>query len=298
MEHGGSRSGQAAAWEEIFSSAYVTSLRPAVSCISDRANGIRANRCRDGHSVVTGVPTDYRSGTIREWVADPDRDYGFGEGEAQRFAEEFARTLSIDPEDYLVAAYEDPLAYLLKERQLPVNVDPKDNKLDDPEERERLRRVFERGLGNPVGFVLPLQRGYGKNGPEWQTALWMLRARHLFLVPGDSPVGLPSSAAQPAVGTCRADSTDVGRGPDGAGRSVAGSRHVSGRLETTQVRPATSPTTPVVRTALTVEAREGRIWVFHAARQYHRRLHRVARRARRHGGPVEDADSRRRISAS
>src|SRR5207249_4026223 len=98
-----------------------------------------------------------------QWVADPDRDYGFGEVHALRFAEEFGRTLSIDP-DYLIAAYEDPFEYLLKERQLPLNVDPKDNKLDNPEDRERFRRVFERGLGKPVGFVLPLQRGDGKDG--------------------------------------------------------------------------------------------------------------------------------------
>src|SRR5215467_12632603 len=39
-------------------------------------------------------------------------------------------------------------------------------------------------------MVLPLQRGWGKNGPEWQTGLWMLRGQHLYLLPGDSPVGL------------------------------------------------------------------------------------------------------------
>jgi uncharacterized protein (DUF2126 family) len=39
-------------------------------------------------------------------------------------------------------------------------------------------------------MVLPLQRGVGKSGPEWQTGLWMLRGQHLFLLPGDSPVGL------------------------------------------------------------------------------------------------------------
>ena len=65
-----------------------------------------------------------------------------------------------------------------------------DNRLDDAQERERLRKVFERGLDTPTGFVLPLQRGAGLNGPEWQTGLWMLRGQHLFLIPGDSPVGL------------------------------------------------------------------------------------------------------------
>ncbi len=65
-----------------------------------------------------------------------------------------------------------------------------DNKLDDPLEREKLRQVFERGLGQPVGYVLPLKRAEGKSGPEWQSCLWTLRSEHLYLIPGDSPVGL------------------------------------------------------------------------------------------------------------
>ena len=100
-----------------------------------------------------------------------------------------AQRLGVDP-DYVCSAFEDPLYYLQRERQLPVNVDPVDNRLDDPEERERLRRVFERGLETPVGLVLPLKRSWGRNGPEWQTGLWMLRGQHIFLIPGDSPVGL------------------------------------------------------------------------------------------------------------
>jgi len=59
-----------------------------------------------------------------QWVADPDRNYGFGEREAQRFAEELARTLSIDP-DYLISAYEDPMAYLLKSGNSPSMSIPK-----------------------------------------------------------------------------------------------------------------------------------------------------------------------------
>ena len=42
----------------------------------------------------------------------------------------------------------------------------RDNKLDDPLEREKLRHVFERGLGQPVGYVLPLKRAEGKSGPR------------------------------------------------------------------------------------------------------------------------------------
>ena len=194
------------------------------------------------------------------WIADPDRDYGYCEADAQRFAETLAQQLSISA-DFLVTAYEDPLAYVLKERQLPINLDPKDNQLEDPEERARLRRVFERGIGKPAGFILPIQRGYGKNGPEWQTGLWMLRSRHLFLIPGDSPIGfripLQSLPWEPAEQVRRTWTVDPMAPSDPLPVPVRAQR----RLETI---PAPTPafTGNVVRTALAVEARDGRLWVF------------------------------------
>jgi uncharacterized protein (DUF2126 family)/transglutaminase-like putative cysteine protease len=195
-----------------------------------------------------------------QWIADPDRNYGFGAEHAERFAAEFARTLSVHP-DYVITAYEDPLAYVLKERDLPVNVDPKDNKLENPEERERLRRVYERGLNKPVGFVLPLQRGYGRNGPEWQTGLWMLRARHLFLVPGDSPVGfrLPLERLpwEPSGEVRKLWIVD----PMAPSKPLPVPSLRQLKLETTPA-PADMPAGSVVRTAVAVEARDGRLWVF------------------------------------
>ena len=195
-----------------------------------------------------------------QWVADPSRDYRFDAKTAQRFAEELSRTLAISP-DYVVTAYEDPLTFLDKERQLPVNVDPVNNKLDDPEERERLRRVFERGLGQPVGFVLPLHRGNGKNGPEWQTGLWMLRGRHLFLMPGDSPVGfrlpLDSLLWEPADRKSQVWMVDPMAPADPLPVSFVRQR----RLASTP-SAASPPAQSVVRTAVAVEARNGRLCVF------------------------------------
>jgi uncharacterized protein (DUF2126 family) len=207
------------------------------------------------------------------WIADPGRSYGYGADQAWYFAEALARRLTVGPE-YLVAAYEDPVSYLQKERQLPVNVNPIDNKLDDPEERERLRKVFERGLQNPVGFVLPLQRGPGKNGPEWQSGLWMLRARHLFLMPGDSPVGLrlpldslPWEPAEERQQIWTVDPMAPAAPLPVPQRQVRFEALTQREMETRRrawEAPAAAVASPgaTIRSALTVEPREGRLCVF------------------------------------
>ena len=204
-------------------------------------------------------------------LADLDRNYGFGEADAQSFAEALADRLAVGAA-HVIAAYEDPLAYIHKEGQLPVNVDPLDNQLEDAEERERMRRVFSRGLGNPTGFVLPLQRLWGKSGPEWQTGLWMLRAKHLFLIPGDSPVGfrlpLQSLPAGPMY-TVWMDDPLAPREPLPQPPVVTRQRQVQGapaprRRYTPPTLLSTDEPMPagLVRTAVTIEPRDGRICIF------------------------------------
>ncbi len=78
----------------------------------------------------------------------------------------------------------------MKEARLPINVDPRDPKLKDPEERARMARVFERGIEKPVGLVLPLQRQWWQSKPRWVSGPWPTRSERLFLLPGDSPIGL------------------------------------------------------------------------------------------------------------
>ena len=207
-----------------------------------------------------------------QWMGDPLKDYGYGSAEAQQFAEALTRRLALGV-DYVVAAYEDPLAYLIKERDLPVNVDPVNNQLDDPEERERMRRIFERGLGQPVGYVVPVQRGQGKNGPEWQSAMWMLRARHLFLVPGDSPVGLRlplDRLPKEPVDEKQKVWTEDPLAPfkplpvpqRGYGQAIQASAPRVPRGKVSRAQSPTPPAGPLVRTALTVEPRDGRLYVF------------------------------------
>ena len=169
---------------------------------------------------------------------------------AERLVLGLARRLGVDP-TCAQPAYEDVFHYALRERRLPVNVDPLDNRLRDPEERARLAAVFERGLGTPRGWVLPVQRWQGR----WSSERWTFRAGPLFLVPGDSPIGLrlpldqlpwlPPTAA-PSVGA--ADPTQPHVQLPGAQPAPIRRQEPSGGAS--------------VRTALAVEPRDGHLNVF------------------------------------
>ncbi len=209
------------------------------------------------------------------WLAGLDRDYGFGANAARQFAQAFAQRLEVGAE-HIIDAYEDPLAYLLKERRLPTNVNVRDNKLDDPQERARVRQVFERGLSQPVGYVLPLRRIYGDNRLGWESASWQFRSEHLFLIPGDSPVGLrlPLETLLWEAEEERQKVADIDPSiplvplPIPMRRAATAPPPVEfvEQPRALEARPHLPPPTttfhPVVRTALAVEPREGCLWVF------------------------------------
>ena len=220
---------------------------------------------------------------------------------AEAFIEGFAEAIGLDPA-YARPAFEDPAVWILKEAELPENVTPEDPKLKDPEMRARIARVFERGLDKPAGFVLPIQKwqGRAKDHRRWQSEHWKTRRGHLFLVPGDSPVGfrLPLGAlpyvppsAYPYV--YPTDPTvERGELPDFQERrqavleeidriareareaedtlpetSAGHSQPVSATKEHPEQQPimpqqATDPAGSAVRTAIAVEPRDGRLCVF------------------------------------
>jgi len=121
-------------------------------------------------------------------IAREPADYRPTADDARALAEGIAKRIDVNP-NYVMAAYEDPWHYMGKEQGLPVNVDPFDSKIEDAEERQRLARVFERGLRAPSGYVLPVQRWNAADGRRWRSERWLLRKGRLHLVPGDSPVG-------------------------------------------------------------------------------------------------------------
>ena len=191
---------------------------------------------------------------------------------AEAFCHGIARRLDV-PEKSATPAFEDHWHFMEKERRLPENVTLEDSKLDDPLERQRLAKVFTRGLSKPTGYVLPLQRWNARDGRRrWMSEPWSMRTDRLVLIPGDSPVGyrLPLASLKhvPAVDypyIVPADPFEE-RGdlpePDARRQPyLQGADHPAADRQVISEQSLTGAAGRV-RAALTVEPRDGRLCVF------------------------------------
>jgi uncharacterized protein (DUF2126 family)/transglutaminase-like putative cysteine protease len=107
--------------------------------------------------------------------------------DAQRFMEELARCLGVSPGN-ITPAYEDVFYFLWTEGKTPVNIDPFKYNLKDSVERRTLGQLLDKGLDTPAGFTLPLEWNYWNS--KWRSSKWLLKRDYLFLMPGNSPIGL------------------------------------------------------------------------------------------------------------
>ncbi len=121
-------------------------------------------------------------------IADEATHYGYDAAHAKVFGEALTEALGADKK-WLLPAYEDVFYYMWRERRMPSNVDPLKSNLKEKNERERFARIFDQGIDEIVGYALPLERRTTAAGPQWTSGPWFLKDNHLFLLPGDSPMG-------------------------------------------------------------------------------------------------------------
>ncbi|MSP03240.1 MAG: transglutaminase family protein [Acetobacteraceae bacterium] len=194
-------------------------------------------------------------------------------GDAADFAGRLAERLQIDP-SLVIPAHEDTHYYLWREGRLPANVVAEDAKLADPLERARLAKVFGQGPHIVVGSVLPLRRAIDNGSRRWQSGRWFLRSGELFLIPGDSPLGLrlpldtiPWADAETIEAEIEPDPF-APRDPLPTRQAFPrGARHIDNAIEgfrpKAQELPVIGRGEPnLVRTALAVEPRDGKMHVF------------------------------------
>ena len=194
---------------------------------------------------------------------------------ASQFLTSFASNLGLSGET-IDAAYEDPGEWLLKEAKLPDNVDPANSELADPEARTRMAKVFDRGLTKPTSYVLPVQRWNAIAAQShWVSEKWKTRRGKLFLAPGDSPAGyrLPLTSLKHLGATSyphivpRDPMQPVGELPEAEKllRSKAqptASFTADAGNQQDRAEQVISEIEGEVRTAVTVEVRDGHLCVF------------------------------------
>jgi uncharacterized protein (DUF2126 family)/transglutaminase-like putative cysteine protease len=210
--------------------------------------------------------------------SDENTPEGYGPAEAELFSAELLKSLRLPP-GCAIPAYEDVIVQAQREQALPVNLDPLKADLKAPEERRRLARLLARGLGAVAGYVLPLQPKELDPrvalGIAWRSSKWPLRREHLYLVEGDSPLGLrlplatlpwvlpddmPAEfdvdpfAPRTALATSKREKRAILALDDKPGRSKA-------RAPAPAAEPEPAPR-DVIHTALCVEVRAGRLYVF------------------------------------
>jgi uncharacterized protein (DUF2126 family)/biotin operon repressor len=119
--------------------------------------------------------------------ANPNQEYQFTFKDADDLLATVAHKLKL-PQKNIQPAYEDIYFYLWQEDKLPININPLRVNVNDTLERTTLSKALKGGLNNPIGFVLPLEYNFEVN--SWLSCAWEFRQKQLFLIPGNSPMGL------------------------------------------------------------------------------------------------------------
>ena len=132
----------------------------------------------------------------------------------------------------------------------------------NPDERSRLARLLLSGLDKPAGFVLPLKAAHREprryRRVVWESSPWPLRRERLYAVAGDSPLGLRLPLGSlPDVLPAEVEH-DYPVDPF-APKSELTTRDMLA-TQTGRARGATPR--EVVKTALTVQVRDGHLYVF------------------------------------
>jgi uncharacterized protein (DUF2126 family) len=178
----------------------------------------------------------------------------------QGFATQLSKRLGVNS-GYLIPAYEDPWLAMDEESRLPDNIDPHQADLLQAGVRKTLSRQLRAGLGSVIGYVLPLKAVEDADSHHWKSSLWPLKHERLYLLPGDSPLGLrlPLSSL-PWVAP---EDFEVELPVDPFAERGILADYPRAKPET---KPQAVDDTPaagdVIHTALALEVREGLLYVF------------------------------------
>lgn len=211
-------------------------------------------------------------------LGDPNASYDLQLGQAEQFLDRIAYYLGVSNQ-HISPAYEDIYYFLWEKENLPINIDPQQLPPKEKLERQKLAELLRQGLEKAVGYVLPLHWEVAEK--SWQTCPWVFKRGNLFLLPGNSSIGLrlpldrlPHMVSeQVEVEIPASPMEDLPALPD---REYLSSQQRQRAGQTTSLHPTKehSPAkengttfepsfrTETIRTAISAEIREGRLYLF------------------------------------
>ncbi|MEZ0231541.1 MAG: DUF2126 domain-containing protein [Methylophilaceae bacterium] len=180
--------------------------------------------------------------------------------DTEKFTLLLAQNLGL-PSACLIPAYEDVLLQTKLEQAFPENIDPLKADLKDSEERRRLARLLETGLGEVVGYVIPIKaQETKKTTSTWLTSKWPLKREHLYLLSGDSPMGLRLPLASLPWKLPKDMDPEFPVDPFDKQDELPAT--LSSTKTTSTLKQGKPLPREVIQTALCVQVREGRLHVF------------------------------------
>jgi uncharacterized protein (DUF2126 family)/transglutaminase-like putative cysteine protease len=185
--------------------------------------------------------------------------------DALQFIQRLTHELRLD-EGFVIPAFEDVTRIIDEEQRWPANLDPLAADLKQPDERRRVAKLIEKGLGEPVGYVLPLKAlpaATGSAAATFRSSPWPLRREHLYLIPGDSPLGLRLPLASLPWVAASDKEEEFGRDPFDTPDALPEGKAARKEGDTPGNPPKASyDPQEIVHTALCAEVRDGVLCVF------------------------------------
>ncbi|MDT8447635.1 MAG: transglutaminase family protein [bacterium] len=180
-------------------------------------------------------------------------ELNYGRKQARKFAKALSQAIQV-PDSFWIDAFEDVVYFAWEEGRVPTNLDPRKAGLKDPLERRKLAELLMDDLGQEAALVMPLK--WNREFSCFQSSKWKFRTEQLFLVPGNSAAGFRLPLDRLAL-------TEEEKKQIEAERSLF--EEVPPLLENPAdylKTPQVDLWTETIQTAMTLEVREGRLFLF------------------------------------
>lgn len=194
-------------------------------------------------------------------IGNPTQKGKTTEEELNDFSKLLANQLGCS-EDKVIPAFEDRYFYLWEENNLPVNFDEEADVEKAKIARQTLIELLKKGMDKPTGYVLPLRWSLEEKG--WESCEWKFNRKQLFLIPGNSQIGLRLPLDRIKIEPKKVSDIVVEANPFEDDTALVNKEQVKVRIEkrSSSINKSSSEEKAVFKTALCTQLVNGNLHLF------------------------------------